>query len=570
MAAPLVNVILRQLIRHGSLREPPLAVRIQLNYGILLFLVRLDKYEHCSHYTRVSGKNSLAFESVERVRALRRLAMAVVAVSALAGCGSDEEPDSAPSPALAIGQKAPWPTGDWTVVAPEQMGMDSALLAEAREYAMRADQNTQGVVVVRGGAIVSEWYADGYDASAFAASWSMAKSFVSASLGIAISEGLVGSVDDTLEKYYPEWAGTEKGKIPLRAVLQMQSGLDFIEDYADAQNSDVIRIGATSDTLGYILANVDVKVPYDSQWYYSSGDTQLLSGVIERTTGKTTKDYAREKVFEPIGMDAAQWWVDGLGQTIGFCCLDAPIREFAKFGLLFLRGGQWDGSQLVPARWVRESTTTRASQYDGYAYQWWLVQGDSDLPRDLYLASGKDGQSIYVIPSLDLVVAKNTVYRKPPGEAVAESGYIAEFTPGGLTQYGTLAAGLWEDGPFLSSIIRSIRGAKQDPIAATPPPGSSPDDPVLCKEKSSRRLWRLLRGDAWLCLRHVRRQVPRLQRKRGLQAIMQCALEKGCRGIECAGPCQGVIEQNGGVQGAGVAFALTLSECSTSCPVSCP
>jgi CubicO group peptidase (beta-lactamase class C family) len=512
----------------------------------------------------------MAFRPIDAIRALGRPAIASAVLAVATGCGGGEEAQAGPSPALAIGQKAPWPTGDWTVVSPEQMGMDSNVLAEARDYALRPDQNTQGVVVVRGGAIVAEWYREGYDATSFAASWSMAKSFVSATLGIAIQEGLVGGTDDTLGEYYPEWAGTQKGAIPLRSVLQMQSGLDFVEDYADAQNSDVIRIGATADTLGYMLANVDVKVPYDSQWYYSSGDTQLLSGIVERTSKMSTRDYARERVFEPIGMNSADWWVDGTGQTIGFCCLDAPVRQFAKFGLLFLRNGEWDGRQVVPASWVRESTTARASQYGGYAYQWWLVQPDTPLPQDLYLASGKDGQSIYVIPSLDLVVAKNTIYRKPPGEAVAENGYIAEFTPGGLTPYGTLAAGLWEDGPFLASIIRSIRGAKQDPIAATPPPGSSPNDPVLCKARA-------MSGFAGYCEEMhgcvcdgCAGEFLDCNGNAACRAIMQCALDKGCRGIECAGPCQGVIEQNGGVQGAGVAFALKLSECSTSCPVSCP
>jgi CubicO group peptidase (beta-lactamase class C family) len=257
------------------------------------------------------------------------------------------------------------------VVEPEAMDMDSAVLEGAREYAMRPDQNTQGVVIVHKGALVAEWYADGHDKDSFAASWSMAKSFVSASIGIAMEEGLIDSIDDPLEKYYPEWAGTEKGRIPIRAVLQMQSGLDFIEDYADLANSDVIAVGVTDDTLGYILDNVDVKVPYDTQWYYSSGDTQLLSGILERVTGKSTKDYAQEKIFGPIGMSPVDWWVDGKDQTIAFCCMDAPVRQFAKFGLLFLRDGKWDGEQLVPADWVKESTTTRASHYDGYAYQWW-------------------------------------------------------------------------------------------------------------------------------------------------------------------------------------------------------
>jgi hypothetical protein len=261
--------------------------------------------------------------------------------------------------------------------------------------------------------------------------------------------------------------------------------------------------------------------------------------------------------------------VDGKNQTIAFCCMDAPVRQFAKFGLLFLRDGKWDGEQLVPAEWVRVSTTTRASQYDGYAYQWWLRQADSELPEDLYWASGKDGQAIYVIPSLDLVVAKNTIYRKPPGEAVADTGYVAKFTPGGLTDYGTLAAGLWEDGPFLSQIIRSIHGTDQVEIPATPPPGSSPNDPALCKESTQDGYDNYCESMHGCVCDTCAGKLLDCNANTACHAILACALEVECRGIECAGPCQGVIEQNGGVQGVGVQLALLVSECSTPCPTSC-
>ncbi|HEY6561283.1 MAG TPA: serine hydrolase [Polyangiaceae bacterium] len=493
----------------------------------------------------------------------------LLALTTAACSSSDAEGERAGDP-LAIGQQAPWPTREWTVVTPQEMDMDPAQLENARAYAMRPAQNTQGVVVVRGGAIVAEWYADGYDASSFANSWSMAKSFTSASLGIAIEEGLVGGIDDTLEEYYPEWANTEKGRIPLHSLLQMQSGLDFIEDYADITNSDVIAIGGTDDTLKYVLDKVNVKVPYDTQWYYSGGDTLLLSGIIERKTGKSTTDYAAKKIFEPIGMNPVEWWVDGKDQTIAFCCMDAPIRQFAKFGLLFLRGGEWDGKRVVPKAWVKESTTTRAQHYDGYAYQWWLAQGDSKLPKDLYWASGKDGQAIYVIPSLDLVVAKNTIYRKAPGPAIADTGYINKMTPGGLTQYGTLAAQLWEDGPFLSAIIRSIAGTSQEEIPATPPPGSSPNDPALCREKSKTTFAGYCEEMHGCVCKDCAPELLDCHNNDQCKAILQCALEVECRGIACAAPCAQVIEESGGVQGAGVALALHVSECSTNCPTSCP
>lgn len=472
---------------------------------------------------------------------------------------------------LAIGQKAPWPTTEWTVVAPEDMGMDSATLEAAKTYALDPDQNTQGVVVVRGGAIVAEWYGPGADASTVAASWSMGKSFASALIGVLKDEGKITDLDAPMSTWIPEWAGTTKGSIPLRSVLHMQSGLKWAEDYAAAalSQSDIIQIGVTGDAFDYMINKVNVGSAPDTRWYYSSGDSELLSIVIQKLTGKSATDYGREKLFDRIGMSPVDWWVDGKNQTLTFCCVDTPTRQFAKFGLLYLRGGAWDGKQIVSQAWVKESTSTPASQNPGYAYQWWMSEPNADnpLPKDMFMAEGYDGQRIYVIPSLDLVVAKNTVYNKPPGDAVATGGYLSKFAPSGIGKYGTLASKLWEDAPFLAPIINSIKGAPQ--ITAVATKLDSPNDPVLCKQKAQNYGTYCDAMQGCICDTCAKKFLD-CDKEAGCAAVMQCGVANACRGIACATPCADVIQANGGVGSTAVTLALDLSNCATPCPTTCP
>ncbi len=338
--------------------------------------------------------------------------------------------------------------------------MDAATLEKARDYAFTEGMNTQGVVIIRGGAIVAEWYAPGSDKDSFAASWSAGKSVTSAIFGIAKDEGLIGSVDESMSNYFPEWAGTDKEPITLRSVLQMQSGLDFVEDYADLATSDVIAMGFRADVLDYVKSQLPTLTAPNLRWSYSSGDTMLLGGVIEAATGQNATDYGRQKLFDPLGMAPLDWWVDGAGHTLTFCCVDTPSRQFAKLGLLFMRGGEWDGQRIISEEWVRESTTSRASGNPGYAYQWWLAEEDDRLPKDSFMALGLDNQQLYVIPSLDLIAVRNGTYTKPPGEAVAPEGFLKKFGPRGTKEHGTLAPELdWSHDIFLSHVINSIEGA---------------------------------------------------------------------------------------------------------------
>ena len=215
---------------------------------------------------------------------------------------------SEPNESLALGQRVPFPKPDWTLKTPEAMGMNSAELEKARQYAFQPDMNTQGIVIIRGGALVAEWYADGKDETSWAASWSMAKSFTSALIGIAIDEGRITGVEQPMKDFFPEWNGQAKGDISLRSVLWMQSGLNFREDYSDT-SSEIVAMSTFGDGL-QVAKDLQPRAAPDTDWYYSSGDSELLSGVIEAVTGGTATDYAKDKLFGPIGMTPSDWWTD--------------------------------------------------------------------------------------------------------------------------------------------------------------------------------------------------------------------------------------------------------------------
>jgi CubicO group peptidase (beta-lactamase class C family) len=351
-----------------------------------------------------------------------------------------------------------WPSNGWSVEPPAAHGMSSDVLDGARVYAFQPQKHTQGVVVVRHGVIVAEWYEAGRDERSFGTSWSVAKSFTSALIGIAIEEGLIESVDVRMAEFFPEWRGTDREAIRLRDVLQMASGLDWVESYdpSDLSSSDVIRmIVGERDHLAYAVSQPRAAPP-GTRFSYSSGDTMLLSGVLEIVTGRTAGEYAEEKLLRPIGMAPVDWWRDAEGHTATYCCVDTPSREFAKLGLLYLRQGRWDGVQVVPAEWVVASTSPSPS-YPGYGYQWWLDAGNADLP-DYFSARGHDGQFIYVVPSLDLVVVRNGHYDKYPGEPMANPSLWALLPSDGLIAgAGTVPPeDGWDDAEFLRPIVASI------------------------------------------------------------------------------------------------------------------
>jgi CubicO group peptidase (beta-lactamase class C family) len=255
----------------------------------------------------------------------------------------------------------------------------------------------------------------------------MAKSMTDALVGIAISEGKIKGIDESVADFIPEWRGTRKEEITVRNLLSMTSGLLWNEDYYEVDGSDILSMLMSPDQTGYAIGRPRFHDPGDD-WYYSSGDTQLFSAIIKAATGMEASQYAQEKLFGPIGMKVARWANDEAGHTLTFCCVYTTARDFARFGYLFLREGRWNDKQVVPEAWVKESVQPSTWENPGYGYFWWLLHFP-DVPRDMYYADGFNTKRIYVIPSLDIVAVRigegddewdDNAFLKPIVEAVVD------------------------------------------------------------------------------------------------------------------------------------------------------
>ena len=337
--------------------------------------------------------------------------------------------------------------------------MDATTLDGARAYAFQEGKYTQGVVVTRRGVIVAEWYEDGAGPQSYAASWSMAKSVTSALIGIAIDEGAIPDVHVPLADYYPVWGGSPHEQIRLEHVLQMASGLEWLEAYdlSSANESDVAQLVLTTESpLDYVLAR-PVESPPNTAYLYSSGDSLLLSGVLAQATGMSAGEYAADRLLSRLDIEGAEWWIAKTGETLTYCCLDMTTRDFARFGLLYMHGGLWGDEQVVPASWVTASLTP-SPLYDGYGYQWWLSPSFADdLPDDSFAAQGHDGQYIYVVPSLELIVVRNGHYDKDMGPPIADPTLFLYYPSGGLNPgAGTMPPDSWSHTDFLRPILDSI------------------------------------------------------------------------------------------------------------------
>lgn len=274
------------------------------------------------------------------------------------------------------------------------------------EFLKRTD--TIAFLVIKDDALLYEGYFNGYDHNSTVTSFSIAKSFVSALVGIAISEGYIGSVEDSITKYVPELLEKDPRyrNITLRHLLSMSSGIRYNE----------YHMPWSDDTATYYapdLRAAAISSPITGEpgqvFHYNNYHPLLLGLVLERTTGRPVAQYLEEKIWKPLGMEApGSWSLDS--EQSGFEKMESGINgravDFAKFGRLYLNKGNWNGVQLIPASWVDESTridtTTDPAPY--YQYFWWVNEKVTGKPH--YYAAGKHGQYIYVVPEQNLIFVR--------------------------------------------------------------------------------------------------------------------------------------------------------------------
>ena len=302
---------------------------------------------------------------------------------------------------------------------------------------------TTGLLVVHRGDIVHEEYRLGAAENSRFTSWSMAKSVLSALIGIAIEEGHIGSIGDPIGRYVPAIAGSAYGHVSIEDALTMSSGVAFDENYADPE-SDINRLFgafAMGTPLEEILAGLDgIREPGSYNDYISS-DSMALGLVLESATGMPLSEYLETRLWEPMGAEADAFWnMDATGRDLAFCCLNATLRDYARFGRLYLEGGVRDGKQIAPADWVSASVNPTAPHLQpgdnpasfwtfGYGYHWWIPEN----PQGDFLAIGIWGQYIYVDPVREVVIVKTSadpLFDDRDHESVAAFRAIARAAAG--------------------------------------------------------------------------------------------------------------------------------------------
>jgi CubicO group peptidase (beta-lactamase class C family) len=275
------------------------------------------------------------------------------------------------------------------------------------------------VLVVHGGRLVAERYQGALEhfdrpptpvtAETTLLSWSMAKSMLHAVVGMLVADGQL-ALDAPAA--VPEWAdpGDPRHAITLRQLLAMRDGLDFAEDYVDGELSDTIEMlfGAGQADMAHFAADRPLVAPPGTRFNYSSGTSNIISGIVARAVGPG-ESYARflhGRLFGPLGMTSADPEFDEAGTWVASSSMYATARDYARFGLLYLRDGVWDGVRLLPAGWVDYGRTWVSEDPDDaspYGAHWWGVAGDT---LGTFRASGYEGQSITLCPALDLMVVR--------------------------------------------------------------------------------------------------------------------------------------------------------------------
>jgi CubicO group peptidase (beta-lactamase class C family) len=284
---------------------------------------------------------------------------------------------------------------------------------------------TNALLVMKDGKIVYENYRNNTNERTRFMGWSMTKSFTSALIGIALSEGRIKSIDDRIDSYLPELKGGGYEGVTIRQIMQMRSGVDYEERY-DFANPGI----AASNHIAALVKNVarfadrarTIKRLHKpgEVFQYKTLDTAVLGWLLERVSGGSTiAAYMTQRLWEPLGAESDGFFImdgpPGVGREFNGAGFNATLRDYARFGLMMMNGGRANGHQIVPAEWVALSTrpTDPKAGDNGYGMQWWT------FGHGAYSAIGLQGQYIYVDPGTRTVVVKLSYF--PPADQAASA-----------------------------------------------------------------------------------------------------------------------------------------------------
>lgn len=263
---------------------------------------------------------------------------------------------------------------------------------------------TKSVVVMQGDTILYEYYDREFTDTSRFNSFSMSKPYVSMLVGIALEEGYIQSIDQSIYDFIPDLIDSSLCSVKIRNLLQMTSGIE-------TNKNDYNPWGVTSRLYyGYdlygLVKGLRLEHTPSTKWKYKNINTQLMAMVLERATGRSISEYLEEKIWGPMGMEADAGWSlhENTGMEKAFCCLNARARDFARFGLLLLNDGNWKGKQLIPKEWLRFSVRLDTAEGARQRYQntFYLTAQEDD-----YYMEGLLGQFTYIVPSKNTVIVRS-------------------------------------------------------------------------------------------------------------------------------------------------------------------
>jgi len=254
--------------------------------------------------------------------------------------------------------------------------------------------------VLKDGVIVYERYGLGNDPDSRWVSYSVTKSVTSMLLGAAIQDGYIKSVDELVSDYLPRMKGTAFGQARIRDILQMSSGVEWDENYADPE-ADINQVSWETLSLYDYLATKTSAVQPGTKFNYNTAEVNLAGTLLRAAIGNNLSTYLEEKIWQPFGMEADASWglTEPNGGEFGGCCISATLRDYGRLGLFAMNSGRLqNGDNVLPESWMAESTTP-SKGYNRYGYLWWLGE------EGVFEASGIFGQGIQINPAENLVIA---------------------------------------------------------------------------------------------------------------------------------------------------------------------
>lgn len=288
-----------------------------------------------------------------------------------------------------------------------QAAVDNAFDKDAEKI-----KRTRAVVVLYKDHLIAEKYTPGFSSETKLLGWSMTKSITNAVLGVLEKQGEISLAQN---KMFKEWENDARSKITLNNLMQMNSGLEWVEDYNSI--SDVTKMLFLSEDMPKIQLNKPLIGEPNNSWNYSSGTTNLLSGFIrdQFKTHQQYLDFWYSGLIDKIGMNSMTLETDLAGNYVGSSYSWATARDWAKFGLLYLNKGNWNGVQLLSESWVNYSATPTNGSNGEYGAHFWLNAGGKypNVPKDLFSSNGYQGQHVFIIPSKEIVIVRFGLTENP-------------------------------------------------------------------------------------------------------------------------------------------------------------